>query len=137
MVKGLYPVFTRCTDPAREEEFNRWYTHTHLPDLGKAKGFVKARRFVGRNPDGATVYLAAYEFESDDLGESVRDLLRLALEAFAAGRHIDCIEGLTGVTFPPVFEEIDPASLKPLERLDYPRQVPEATQRRIDARLGR
>ncbi len=136
MERGVFPVYTRCTDPSREEEFNRWYTHTHLPDLSKAKGFVRARRFAGRDNDGAVTYLALYEFESEDIRASYRELLTLALQAFAAGRHIDCI---TGATFPlpPIFLEIDPDSLKPLEQLDYPREVPEAMRARIEATLER
>ena len=83
MPKSVYLVFTRCTDPARELEFNRWYAHTHVPDLGRARGFVRARRFVQRAAgSGENRYLCQYEFDSDDPAESVKDLLRLALHAF-------------------------------------------------------
>ena len=43
MPTATYLVFTNCTDPARDEEFNRWYTHTHVPDLSA---------WVFRDPDG-------------------------------------------------------------------------------------
>jgi hypothetical protein len=131
--RGIYLVFTNCTDPEREEEFNRWYTHTHLPDLSAARGFVTARRFENPNskPDEAK-YLAAYEFDSDDLGESIKDLLRLAMRAFAEGRHIDCIRGAPAGAGAPLLQEIDPSTLEPLERLDYPREVPEEIRKAME-----
>ncbi len=73
MPKGVFLVLTNCTDPNREEEFNRWYSHTHLPDLSKAKGLVQARRFVNLLPEmGPAKYLAIYEFDSDDIKESIK-----------------------------------------------------------------
>ena len=126
MARGVFVAFTKCADPAREEEFNRWYTHTHLPDLSATKGFVTARRFVSRSPEGEATYLALYEFESDDLSSCFEDLVNRARGAFPLGRHIDC---LAVTQFPGVghFEEIDPATLKPLEVLDYPGE-PRATR---------
>ncbi len=138
MRSAIYLVFTNCTDPAREEEFNRWYTHTHVPDLSRARGFVRARRFV--KPDsgpGEAKYLCQYEFDSDDPGQSIRDLLRLAMRAFEMGRHIDCIEGAPppGLATSP-FIEIDPSTLEPLEKLDYPTGVPDAIRRIVEGELG-
>ena len=133
MPRGVFLVFTNCTDPAREEEFNRWYSHTHLPDLSAAKGFVSARRYVNLDPDGSPAkYVAAYEFESDNLSESVQDLVRVAMKALADGRHIECIEG--GQSF--LLQEIDPASLEPLEHLDYPREIPESIREGVQQVLG-
>jgi hypothetical protein len=40
MPRVLQILFSRCTDADREVEFNRWSTHTHLPDLSRAPGFV-------------------------------------------------------------------------------------------------
>ena len=135
MPKSVYLVFTHCTDPAREREFNRWYAHTHVPDLSRARGFVRARRFVDRS--AGPRYLCQYEFDSDDPAESVKDLLRLALRAFEEGRHIDCIEGAppNEAVASPLMEEIDPSTLEPLERHDYPREVPEDLRRAIAAQL--
>jgi hypothetical protein len=135
MPKGIFMAHTNCSDPAREEEFNRWYSHTHLPDLSKSKGFVRARRFVGAAPGEPNHYLALYEFDTDDLGESVKDLLRLALAAFAAGRHIDCIARARTPT-PSLLQEIDPATLAPLETLNYPTEVPEEMRRSIERMLA-
>ena len=138
MPSAMYLVFTNCTDLTREEEFNRWYTHTHVPDLSRARGFVRARRFV--KPDAVpreAKYLCQYEFDSDAPGESIRDLLRLAMRAFEVGRHIDCIEGAPppGLATSP-FIEIDPSTLEPLEKLDYPTGVPDAIRRIVEGELA-
>ena len=130
MPKGIFMVFTHCTDPEREEEYNRWYTHTHLPDLSAAKGFVTARRFRNTSPGGPPdKYLALYEFDTPNLKESIADLIDIAIDAHAKGRHIDFIQG--GEAF--IFEEIDPESLEPLEAHDYPTEVPERILQARDA----
>jgi len=121
MKKGVWLVYTDCSDASREDEFNRWYSHTHLPDLAAAKGLVRVRRFrTLRPPHEPSRYLALYEFESDDLEDSVTDLSRIALDLFPQGRHIDCFE-IAGLQ---LYEEIDSSSLEPLETVDYPRELP-------------
>lgn len=120
MPRGVFVVYSNCTEASRDEEFNRWYTHTHLPDLSNTKGLVRARRFRNlRGLQGPSQYLAIYEFESDDLEDSVRELSNTAVEAFAKGRHIDCF-GVAGMH---LFEEIDPDSLEPLGDVDYPKEM--------------
>ena len=120
MPRGLFLVYSNCTEASRDEEFNRWYTHTHLPDLSTTKGLVKARRFRNlRGLQGPSQYLAIYEFESDDLEASVKELSRTAFECFPKGRHIDCF-GVAGMH---LFEEIDPDSLEPLGDVDYPKEL--------------
>ena len=123
MPKGVFMVFTHCTDPEREEEFNRWYTHTHLPDLSAAKGFVTARRFRNTNPSGPPdKYLALYEFDTPDLKESIADLIDIAIDAHATGRHIDFIQG--GEAF--IFEEIDPEKPPTSRNARLPNRGPRA-----------
>ena len=120
-------MFSNCTEPAREHEFNCWYSHTHLPDLSAAPGFVGARRFVNALPNrGSARYMAVYEFEAESAEAVLRNLTVLALEAFDAGRHIDCIEGVPAGNTPlgSQWREIDPASLEPLPALNYPPASP-------------
>ncbi|MGB0907439.1 MAG: hypothetical protein ACPGVT_08095 [Maricaulaceae bacterium] len=119
-------AFTSCSDPAREDEFNRWYSHTHLPDLAAAKGFLRARRFVNKGAGaGQARYWAQYEFETDDPAASVASFLGCALTAYETGRHIDCIE-----SHPPaggaMWELIEPNALTPLDeaKMDYPKTPP-------------
>ena len=96
MPKGIFLAYTNCVERQRVEEFNRWYTHTHLPDLLKAQGVVSARRFFNLNPGhGPSQYLALYEIE----------------------RHVDFLT--VGALHS--FQEIEPDSLEPLEVVDYPR----------------
>jgi hypothetical protein len=120
MPKGVFLVYSNCTEASRDEEFNRWYTHIHLPDLSETKGIVRARRFRNLRPlQGPSQYLAIYEFESDDLEKSVEELSSIAIAAFGKGRHIDCF-GVAGMH---LFEEIDPDSLDSLCDVHYPREM--------------
>ncbi len=116
MPKAVRLAFTECMDAAREEEFNRWYTHTHIPDLSKAPGFARARRFVSMQGGAPSRYLAIYEFDSPSLETSFAAQRRLIDATHAAGRYIDCLRPV-GV-FP--YREIEPAEYQPLERVSYP-----------------
>jgi len=135
MAKHSFFVFSTCTDPARELEFNRWYTHMHLPDLSAAKGFVSARRYVGARADAhsKSLYLAVYDFDTDDIDASISSLYGLAAQSWPRRRHIDCIApgSLTGSAVA-AFREIDPASLTPLrpeEHANYPDAMPESVRK--------
>lgn len=134
MPKTCLNVFTNCTDPAREDEFNRWYTHTHLPDLSKAYGFISARRFVNRSATEDTArFYAQYEFDTDDPPKSMLSLLEHAMIAFEAGRHIDCIIGSQPAQGA-IWEAIDPATLESLNEriMDYPRTPPDYLKTAIE-----
>lgn len=89
MAKALLVVGTNPTDPERDEEFNRWYTDTHLDDVVGVDGFARAKRYalsparpVPGSPPSSFRYLAIYEVETDDL-EQVAANMQAAL---AAGR---------------------------------------------------
>lgn len=131
MPRVLQLLYSRCADPTRELEFNRWYSHTHLPDLSKAPGFVSARRFANAFPSpGAAPYLAVYELDAESAHHALRDLTKLALDAFDAGRHIDCIEGIGAGNSPMggQWQEIVPSDLEPLTSHDYPPASPEVRE---------
>ena len=73
MPKGIMVVQSRPSDPAREDEYNEWYSHTHLPEIRAIPGFTVARRF--KVHDGADhSYLAIYEIDADDLTDPVKEL---------------------------------------------------------------
>ena len=67
--RGVLMLFSRCTDPAKEDDFNRWYDTVHIPNIyaTKTKGFLQVKRYklhpVSPNPGRAT-YLAVYEMSS-------------------------------------------------------------------------
>jgi hypothetical protein len=103
--KNLLLILSNCTDPAREEEFNDWYSHTHLPDLAKAHGLVNAARYRNVRPkEGGAKYLAVYELDTDDTKKLVREIMEGDVERTKQGRMIDCIKLYFGGTF----ERIEP-----------------------------
>ena len=109
-------VFTNCSDPAREDEFNRWYFHTHLPELMHTSGMVATHRYRNLKEDwGPSRYLATYEFETNDLRASLLEMDSLAIDA-RKGTLIDCLE----LIMRPLFIEIDAGAYKPLEKVEYP-----------------
>lgn len=78
MAKGIMVVQSAPSDPEREDEFNQWYSHTHLPELRAVPGFVSARRYrvhdARAGAPSAHPYLAIYEIEADDLTGPVNEL---------------------------------------------------------------
>ncbi len=74
---GVRLVLSNCTDPAREQEFNRWYEHTHIPDILKAGVATAGLRYENADlQPGEAKYLAIYEIARDDLD---RDRFRLEI----------------------------------------------------------
>lgn len=94
-VKCLLYVLSDCNDPAREEEFNEWYNHTHLPDLVGSGLFRTAIRFSkaegSLDPDGPK-YLAVYESDSDDPGGLMEEVDKLGARLNEQGRVTDALQ---------------------------------------------
>lgn len=71
MPKAIMFVQSRPSSPDREDDYNDWYTNTHLPEVLDIPGIVAARRFKASEaappPDGAHEYCAVYELDVDDL----------------------------------------------------------------------
>ncbi len=76
MPKGIMVVQSGPSDPAREDEYNDWYSHTHLPEIRAVPGVVAARRYKVRDGGDARphAYVAIYEIDADDLTAPVREL---------------------------------------------------------------
>jgi hypothetical protein len=74
--KGIMVVHSRPCDPAREDEYNDWYSNTHLPEVCAIPGIVAARRYKVHNAVGSPEhsYLAIYEIDADDVTEPVQEL---------------------------------------------------------------
>ena len=71
MERRLLAVESRCSDPSQEEEFNRWYDETHLPDVLETPGILRATRYENSDPsEGQGKYLALYEIESEDIEQT-------------------------------------------------------------------
>ena len=66
-------IVTADVDPRQEEEWDRWYTESHVPNLLKIPGYALAGRFrVFEHPalsgfNTGPKYLALYECESEDV----------------------------------------------------------------------
>ncbi|MGW4287245.1 hypothetical protein ACWEIK_09945 [Streptomyces sp. NPDC004673] len=78
MPRYTYVVLTNPVE-GREDEYNEWYTNTHVHDALKVPGFVGAQRFklAGAQRNEAPYpwqYLALYEIETDDLQKSIDEL---------------------------------------------------------------
>ncbi len=92
-MKHLLVVFSEAVE-GQDDDYNDWYTNTHLPEVVSTPGFVAAQRFryvesaAGGEPPHA--YLAIYEVEGDR--EKARD-------ALMAGRE-------TRVPLPPSMGEV-------------------------------
>lgn len=103
MAKSLLLVKTRCTDPARADEFNHWYDEIHIPDILAGDHVVAAQRFrlTGRPSKGEPTveYLAIYEFDTEDAAAGMAGVRDAATKAAQSGRMIDCIEVISTTTF--------------------------------------
>jgi hypothetical protein len=52
--------------PDKEEEFNEWCNHEHIPDVFKFKGVVSARRYKATAPEDRFQCITMYELESEE-----------------------------------------------------------------------
>jgi hypothetical protein len=81
MARAALMVYSRPSDPAREDEYNAWYDGTHMPEVLATPGFVGGRRFrvsphqPAGGPGALPEYLAIYEIDSDDPGKAVDEML--------------------------------------------------------------
>jgi hypothetical protein len=74
VAKGIMVVQTGPVSAEREEEYNDWYSNTHIPEILAIPGFVGARRYKLAGGDGSPSYLAVYEIEADDIAAPVKEL---------------------------------------------------------------
>lgn len=80
MATYSFLVFTKPV-VGHDEEFNRWYNATHLPDMLKLQGFVEGQRFkilhaVPHLEQPTWEYVAIYSIETDDIRGSMAELNR-------------------------------------------------------------
>ena len=69
---GLLLAITNCADPSKEEEFNAWYNHMHVPDVTAPGIFRHALRFVNTDPSAqAGKYVATYETTWEDVSKAM------------------------------------------------------------------
>jgi hypothetical protein len=93
-------VFLGLTSPVegQEDEYNKWYNETHVPEILSVPGIVSARRFktklVVAPGAPAWKYICIFEVETDDLRATLKALEAAtsapvaALDASAAGQIV-------------------------------------------------
>ncbi|MBS7700254.1 MULTISPECIES: DUF4286 family protein [unclassified Chelatococcus] len=93
MARYLFVVLANAKD-GQEEEFNDFYSNTHIPDVLKVPGMKSAERFVLAGPQRMSIpspfkYLAIYQVETDDLASVAADIAeRSGTEAMPTNQHI-------------------------------------------------
>ena len=111
MAKYLFLAMADCSDPSREDEFNRWYNEIHVPDVLSAPGVIQGTRYVNTDPEGnkRPKYLAVYEIETDDIDKFDKELAETIGKAREAGRGTDCVVPDRSVPLKrPYFKQITP-----------------------------
>lgn len=93
----------------RDEDFNAWFTHIHLPDALRVPGIVAGRRYrlSDAQREGASRrwrYLTEYDVETDDLQTVIDELKRRqgtaemrGTDAIAPGGFLHFFEPITDV----------------------------------------
>ena len=93
----------------REDEYNDWYSNTHLADVLRVPGFLTGQRFrlASAQKPGSEQrwkYAAVYDCEADS-AQDLLDALAARLggpelpvsDALAEGRHLCILEPITGM----------------------------------------
>lgn len=90
MPKGLLIVLSECVEGADEDEFNRWYTEVHAPEIIERGAAISFRRLKASGiplappfPELPT-YAAVYEIEA----ETVEDVEKIQAQ-LAATKHLN------------------------------------------------
>ena len=97
---GLLFVITNCSDPSKEEEFNYWYNHIHLPDVTSSGAFQHAIRFANTEPDAADgKYIATYETFQDDVPKAWSVLQEHTTRLREQGRSFPALKLVTAGVF--------------------------------------
>jgi len=116
MAKYLFLALADCSDPSREDEFNKWYDEFHVPDVLSTPGVIQGARYVNTDPEGnkRPKYLAVYEIETDDINKFDKELTDIIMKARAAGRGTDCVVPDRSVPLKrPYFKQITPVRKAP------------------------
>jgi hypothetical protein len=106
-MKFTYVVFTNAV-PGREEEFNDWYSNTHIPDLLRVPGIQAAQRFR-RSTQQRTAgphsweYLALYQCDAAE-PKAVTDAIQSRIGTPQMTMSDACAEARYSCYFEPITE---------------------------------
>ncbi|HEY49977.1 MAG TPA: hypothetical protein G4O13_08045 [Dehalococcoidia bacterium] len=97
MERWLLTVESNCADPSREKEYNDWYDTVHLPDILETPGFVRAARYENSSPgEGQAKFLATYEIETEDIGQTLAAFDKTVNAKAQQGRMNDLVMAIGG-----------------------------------------
>ncbi len=110
MARYWFFAFSDCKDPAREDEFNDWYSNTHIPDMLQVPGMISATRWAAAEPKKGLQrkYLALYEFETDDIAAFNAAIAKQGQWTMDNGRFTD-LAVFDPDNIPRIYKEIMPA----------------------------
>lgn len=91
MSKYLFVAQSDCSEPAKQEEFNKWLKEIHIPDILKTPGIVKATLYKNIDPgtNKRPENMVLYEIEIDDIKKFGKDLNSVVKDVEAAGRILN------------------------------------------------
>lgn len=93
MSDKIYFGLSEPTDWSREEEWNRWYTTMHQPDLTATRGMIQHQRYLNLLPGFSpcqSKYAVLYHFDTNDFADSMIHMcVDIDQKTIAEGRHID------------------------------------------------
>lgn len=76
MPKAILYVESSPVSTDREDEYNDWYTNTHVPEILALPGFTGATRYKAAAAEGQEpAYVAIYEIDADDPQGVVNELM--------------------------------------------------------------
>ncbi len=108
MERWIMTVESNCADPLREKEYNDWYNNIHLPDILETPGFVRAARYENSAPDESNgKYLAVYEIETDDFGQTMLEFATNVDNKTKQGRMSDMVMAVGGGIYRQITAPID------------------------------
>jgi hypothetical protein len=110
MGRYLLFAFSDCKEPAREKEFNDWYSNMHVPDMLEVPGMIQATRWVSaESKEGQSrKYLALYELETDDLEKFGAGVRERGMRTMKEGRFSD-LPVFDPPEIPRIYKKIMPA----------------------------
>lgn len=105
MARWIRIAETYCKDPARESEFLDWYKAVHIPDiLASPIGILSGQLY--ECPDAASGearYLAVYEFETDDIDNTLSIQMDYVKALPEKGRMSDLLQLVSMRTFKKIY----------------------------------
>jgi hypothetical protein len=96
---GILLVLSNCKDPAREQEFNRWYEDVHIADILDVGAFHTAYRYESLDPAATKAkYLAIYETDQLDAAKAREKHAAVRADWEQRGRMSDLIQVTSSLT---------------------------------------